>query len=191
MNNHFANTFPSLEGNVVTEGHARYCRDNGHARNAIIGKNGEIVEISERCPRCGEILSAEDLKARWAVAEDLDERNALYAAWQVAVKRDEDKIRVAAARAARAEAEREAYEAAEAADAALTYVPSTGDAVTDEDGRFGIVTEPVRKAGIHKGRLGVQWAGQPYSVVERPSRVTVIPKSDLAAFLAALKKPSA
>lgn len=46
--NRFALETPALTGEVVTEGHARYCRENGHAFNR---KDG--VEQGW-CPRCGE-----------------------------------------------------------------------------------------------------------------------------------------
>lgn len=189
---HFASTFPALEGGVVTQGHADYCRNNGHATNTILGTNALPVEISERCPRCGDLLSAEYLKAKLvevAAEKNLDvaKLGAFDRAWKVAVKRDQAIVDVAAKRAARREAEREAFEKAEAADAALTYVPRPGDVVTNEAGHFGIVTEFVKKSGIHKGRISVMWTHQNYEVAERPSAVTVIPKSDVAAFLAALK----
>ena len=40
-----SDTFPD---NVVTEGHVRYCRNNGHATHTI----DDVVQ--DRCPRCGE-----------------------------------------------------------------------------------------------------------------------------------------
>lgn len=232
---HFANTFPALEGNVVTEGHARYCRENGHATNMILGTNALPESVSETCPRCGEFLSADDLRQEMAEAAalgDVVSLGAFDAAWKRAVKREKAVVDVAKIRADREAAEiaeveamdfenmtadeiyalyahanmsqrgilRKAwqdalkleeaarYEAAEAADAALTYVPGPGDVVTDDRGRLGIVTEGVRKSGIHKGRLGVQWTGEPYAVIERPSAVTPIDKTAVAAFVASLNK---
>lgn len=46
--NQYANSFPALWGELVKEGHARYCRDNGHATYKFNGK------VSDYCPRCGE-----------------------------------------------------------------------------------------------------------------------------------------
>ncbi len=39
---------PALNGETVTEGHARYCRDNGHMAHKVDGVDQGI------CPRCGE-----------------------------------------------------------------------------------------------------------------------------------------
>lgn len=44
----YADSFPALTGETVTEGHARYCRENGHATHTTDG----VVAIF--CPRCGE-----------------------------------------------------------------------------------------------------------------------------------------
>lgn len=232
---HFANTFPALEGGVVTQGHADYCRNNGHATNAKLDATGEPVEISERCPRCGDLLTAEYLKARFEAAEGAPLKVVLYAAWRRAVDRDQAIVDVAKTRAETEAAEiaeveamdfesmtadeiyalyahanmsqrgilRKAwqdalkleeaarYEAADAADAALAYIPRPGDVVTDNRGRLGIVTEGVRKSGIHKGRLGVQWTGEPCAVIERPSAVTPVDKTAVTAFAASLAKPEA
>ena len=40
---------PALNGEVVTEGHARYCRTNGHMTHTVDGVDQGF------CPRCGEI----------------------------------------------------------------------------------------------------------------------------------------
>lgn len=40
--------YPAINGGVVTEGHARYCLEHGHATHTV---NGEDTGI---CPRCGE-----------------------------------------------------------------------------------------------------------------------------------------
>jgi hypothetical protein len=39
--------YPAAMGGVVTEGHAQYCRDNGHATHESDGV------LSPLCPRCG------------------------------------------------------------------------------------------------------------------------------------------
>lgn len=41
--------FPALTGDVVTERHARACRENGHATHTVNGV------ASTLCPRCGEV----------------------------------------------------------------------------------------------------------------------------------------
>jgi hypothetical protein len=46
-------SYPAASGEVVTEGHARYCRDHGHAAHTVNGVP------SPRCPRCGESTVAE------------------------------------------------------------------------------------------------------------------------------------
>lgn len=43
--------FPVVTGGTVTEGHARYCRENGHARHTFDGV------VSPWCPRCGDNVS--------------------------------------------------------------------------------------------------------------------------------------
>lgn len=43
------NDFPALEGRGVTEAHARYCREHGHATHTVNGADTGI------CPRCGEV----------------------------------------------------------------------------------------------------------------------------------------
>lgn len=40
---------PAINGEVVTEGHAKYCRDNGHMTYKVDGVDQGM------CPRCGEI----------------------------------------------------------------------------------------------------------------------------------------
>lgn len=40
--------YPALNGEVVTQRHADYCADNGHAVHTVNGV------ISQQCPRCGE-----------------------------------------------------------------------------------------------------------------------------------------
>lgn len=43
----FAMEMPALSGDVVTQGHADYCADNGHAKHTVDGV------VSPWCPRCG------------------------------------------------------------------------------------------------------------------------------------------
>lgn len=42
------NDFPALNGDVVTERHARTCREQGHATHTVDG-------VRQACPRCGEV----------------------------------------------------------------------------------------------------------------------------------------
>lgn len=44
-----AERFPALVGGVVTEKHACLCREQGHARHEIDGKDTGL------CPRCGDV----------------------------------------------------------------------------------------------------------------------------------------
>jgi len=48
----FALSYPALNGEVVTEGHAKYCNENGHATHTVDNINTNI------CPRCGETKTA-------------------------------------------------------------------------------------------------------------------------------------
>ncbi len=45
----FALEMPALTGNPITERHANYCRENGHATHTRDGVEDTM------CPRCGEI----------------------------------------------------------------------------------------------------------------------------------------
>ena len=47
-----------------------------------------------------------------------------------------------------------------------------GEAVTDQRGNIGIITEPIKKAGINKGRVSVMWVGGRYEVAEWPEELT-------------------
>lgn len=44
--------YPALNGGVVTERHARICRERGHALWTLDGKDTGI------CPRCGDVKGA-------------------------------------------------------------------------------------------------------------------------------------
>lgn len=44
--------YPALDGDVVTERHARYCAEHGHATRTLDG-----VDVGA-CPRCGDVTSA-------------------------------------------------------------------------------------------------------------------------------------
>lgn len=62
----YARSFPAVTpGEVVTEGHAQWCRDFGHATHAVAGV------VQPRCPRCDEPREAparltDDQAARFA-----------------------------------------------------------------------------------------------------------------------------
>lgn len=43
-------SYPALNGQTITEGHAQYCRDNGHAVHTVDGVKSTL------CPRCGAIV---------------------------------------------------------------------------------------------------------------------------------------
>lgn len=49
-----ARDFAALTGAGVTEAHARYCREHGHATHTVDG------EVQPHCPRCGDLLDDED-----------------------------------------------------------------------------------------------------------------------------------
>jgi hypothetical protein len=46
--------FPALVGGVVTERHARICREQGHARHTVDGVD------TGTCPRCGDVIGGGD-----------------------------------------------------------------------------------------------------------------------------------
>lgn len=48
------NEFPALNGQTVTERHARICRTSGHAVHNVDG------QTSETCPRCGDVLMKDE-----------------------------------------------------------------------------------------------------------------------------------
>ena len=50
--------FPALTGDVVTERHARICRERGHATHTVDGVDSGI------CPRCGDVKRAALIDAR-------------------------------------------------------------------------------------------------------------------------------
>ena len=43
--------------------------------------------------------------------------------------------------------------------------------------RRGVVTEPVKKSGMWKGRVTVMWIGAPYEFAEWPEELTIIPNN--------------
>lgn len=61
-------TYPALNGDVVTQGHADYCSDHGHATHTVDGVD------TGRCPRCGE-LKAPDAPAVTPVRADSVQAN--------------------------------------------------------------------------------------------------------------------
>lgn len=48
--------YPALTGGVVTEAHARVCRERGHATHTVARPDGVRVWTGI-CPRCGEAFS--------------------------------------------------------------------------------------------------------------------------------------
>lgn len=44
----YAQSFPALNNDVVTQGHTNYCLNNGHATHSVDGVTSPF------CPRCGE-----------------------------------------------------------------------------------------------------------------------------------------
>jgi hypothetical protein len=52
----------------------------------------------------------------------------------------------------------------------------TGTEVLNRAGRRGVVTDEIRKSGINKGRVGVQWIGAPYAISEYPDDLTPVHK---------------
>ena len=65
-----------------------------------------------------------------------------------------------------------------------THPTHAGQVVQDDRGRIGIVTEPARKAGIFKGKIGVMWAFGPYSVIQSPEELTVVDPAAVRSFAA-------
>jgi hypothetical protein len=53
LNPEIESKFPVLVGGVVTERHARICRERGHAQHVVDGV------VMERCPRCGDVRESE------------------------------------------------------------------------------------------------------------------------------------
>jgi hypothetical protein len=48
-----ANQFPALNGETVTEAHAAFCAERGHATHTVDGVDTGV------CPRCGEVKGAD------------------------------------------------------------------------------------------------------------------------------------
>lgn len=63
-------SYPALNGEVVTEAHAKYCQDNGHASYSL---NGVSLDC---CPRCGELTI--DVEPEAVVNSDIPSRSAYY-----------------------------------------------------------------------------------------------------------------
>jgi hypothetical protein len=59
--NEFAMTFPALNGEVVTQGHADYCAANGHASHTVVNSTGDVTDSSAHCPRCGASVKPETI----------------------------------------------------------------------------------------------------------------------------------
>ncbi|MFK0005006.1 hypothetical protein [Paenarthrobacter sp. NPDC090522] len=59
-----------------------------------------------------------------------------------------------------------------------------GEVVQDSRGRLGIVTDPARKAGVYKGKIGVMWAFGPYEVAEWPEELSVVDPAAVRSFAA-------
>lgn len=58
-------SYPAVNGDVVTEGHANYCKANGHATHVVDGVESSL------CPRCGdnknEIPTVSDTESSYQV----------------------------------------------------------------------------------------------------------------------------
>lgn len=65
--------YPALNGQPVTERHARICREQGHATHTVDGAD------SGTCPRCGEATTRE----RFAVREVRQFGTSRFAVWDV------------------------------------------------------------------------------------------------------------
>lgn len=55
--------YPAINGRPVTEAHAKYCRDNGHAKHL---NNGVRVPY---CPRCGDLVESANVKIYEVLAD--------------------------------------------------------------------------------------------------------------------------
>lgn len=62
INHYAAMSFPALEGGVVTQGHANYCAEHGHATHTFDGK------VQPYCPRCGDVSHPEAFPTREEMA---------------------------------------------------------------------------------------------------------------------------
>lgn len=64
--------FPAADGRPVTEAHARYCADRGHAAHVINGVTSSI------CPRCGDERRPSTVELKLAATRrELDDAVAL------------------------------------------------------------------------------------------------------------------
>lgn len=61
---HNPTDFPALVDGVVTEAHARVCRERGHATWTIDD------EVQPHCPRCGDLLQDPDASNRVQISVD-------------------------------------------------------------------------------------------------------------------------
>ena len=72
----------------------------------------------------------------------------------------------------------------------MTSEPTTehpthaGEVVQDSGGNLGIVTEPAKKAGMHRGKVSVMWAFGRYTVAEWPEELAVIDPAAVRSFAA-------
>lgn len=69
------NTYPALTGSVVTEAHARLCRESGHAVHLVAGIDQGV------CPRCGDVTQPAELPAETVAKFD----RLLHLEWAVRV----------------------------------------------------------------------------------------------------------
>lgn len=82
----YATSYPVLTGDPITQGHADYCTQHGHATYTQGGN------VAPWCPRCGDNLPAEDVadldKRTAYITADRDGRRAYVWAAGYAVVRD-------------------------------------------------------------------------------------------------------
>lgn len=67
LNHELESMFPALNGGVVTERHARICREQGHASHSVDGKDTGV------CPRCGDVTQPADAETYgigWSLESD-------------------------------------------------------------------------------------------------------------------------
>lgn len=101
MNTHSLD-YPALDGRTVTEAHARYCRENGHATHTTDGQTDTV------CPRCGDSTTTpkrinkamerrtkaiEDLAAHWVHQDGASIGNLRHLGSFVDLYQDVEKLR--------------------------------------------------------------------------------------------------